>query len=59
MHHHHFLRAELTTTAVMTTILPTIDGPYPTTNLPPPPTTHFALNVCEALRRPVCEWQGM
>ena len=39
----------------MTTILPTADGPYPTTNSPPP-TTHLVLNACEALRRPsLCE----
>ena len=34
------------------------DVPYPTTKspLPLPPTTHLALNVCEALRRPsLCE----
>ena len=38
------------TTAPMTITLPTIDVPYLTTNSPPPPTTHLALNVCEALR---------
>ena len=36
----------------MTTILPTTDGPYPTTNTLPP-TTHLVLDVCEALRRPI------
>ena len=36
----------------MVTTLPTIDVRYLTTNSPPPPTTHLALNVCEALRRP-------
>ena len=51
-----FLFATLATTAAMIIILPTIDGPYLTTNSPPPPTTHLALNVCEALRHPsLCE----
>ena len=40
----------------MTITLRTIDVPYLTTNSPPPPTIHLALNVCEALRRPsLCE----
>ena len=39
----------------MTTILPTADGPYPTTKSPPL-TTHVTLKLCEALRRPsLCE----
>ena len=46
----------LATTTTMTIILPTMNGPYLTTNSPPPPTTHLALNVCEALHRPsLCE----
>ena len=48
--------AKLATKATMTITLPTIDVPYLTTNSPPPPTIHLALNVCEALRRPsLCE----
>ena len=40
----------------MSITLRTIDVPYPTTKSPLPPTTHLALNVCEALRRPsLCE----
>ena len=40
---------------ILDTIFPTIDGPCPTTNSSPP-TTHFALNVCEALCHPsLCE----
>ena len=36
--------------------LRTINVSYPTANSPPPPTTHHALNVCEALRCPsLCE----
>ena len=35
----------------MAITLPTIDVLYLTTNSPPA-TTHLALNVCEALRRP-------
>ena len=39
----------------MTVILTTTDGLHPTTNSPPP-TTHLALNACEALRCPsLCE----
>ena len=46
--HFYFLCATLATTIAMTSILPTTNGPYP--------TTHLALNVCEALRRPsLCE----
>ena len=42
--------------AATSTTLRTIDVPYPTTKSPLPPTTHLALNVCEALRRPsLCE----
>ena len=48
--------AQLATEAAMTITLRTIDVPYPTTKSPLPPTTHLALNVCEALRRPsLCE----
>ena len=51
-----FLCATLATTAVMTIIVPTIDGPYLPTNSPPSPTLHLTLNVCEALHHPsLCE----
>ena len=52
----YFLDAALVTTTAMSITLCTIDVPYPTTNSPLPPTTHLALNVCEALRRSsLCE----